>query len=314
MCVCGSVPYRILLLTQIWGIFLTLVIIMSLITMILETETSLREPPMDEVLANVTITTGIYEYYAIKSDPAEWISWIILLSLIILTAEYVVRFIVSYKKCIFLLNPLNIFDLLGILPMWILYAVYRYKAEFDAEFSNTVEKAISMLAIFRLFRIFRFIRLMTYSKQLKIIYIAIMISWREIIILATLMAMLSITFGSAIYYAEMKRDTVDSILTGQWWAIITMTTVGYGDIYPATHVGRAIGVLCSLTGIVHIALATTVIVNNFLISTDGVHTYVTSKRRETNDVKAIKIWDTQAEEPLLDSNQETMTKDNQHTV
>ena len=63
-----------------------------------------------------------------------------------------------------------------------------------------------------------------------------------------------------------------------------------------------IGVFCALTGIIYIALATTVIVNNFLIATAGVDIYVHRKRRETNHPKMIEIWDTPAaSEPLLSS-------------
>ena len=109
-------------------------------------------------------------------------------------------------------------------------------------------------------------------------------------------------FGNVVYYAELHVDNFRSILSGQWWAIITMTTVGYGDLFPQTHAGRVIGVFCALTGIIYIALATTVIVNNFLIATAGVDIYVHRKRRETNHPKMIEIWDTPAaSEPLLSS-------------
>ena len=72
-----------------------------------------------------------------------------------------------------------------------------------------------------------------------------------------------LVFSSAIYYAEMKRDTVDSILTGQWWAIITMTTVGYGDMHPKSTIGYVIGVICAIVGVLLVASILPVLGNRY---------------------------------------------------
>lgn len=74
-------------------------------------------------------------------------------------------------------------------------------------------------------------------------------------------------FASLVYYAERlqanPRNDFKSIPEGLWWAMITMTTVGYGDMVPRTYAGMVIGALCALSGVLTIALPVPVIVSNF---------------------------------------------------
>ena len=82
-----------------------------------------------------------------------------------------------------------------------------------------------------------------------------------------------LVFATLIFYAERshpfddseKNDTFTTIPVGFWWAIITMTTVGYGDVYPHTPMGKVIGGLCALWGVLLVALTIPVISNNFTL-------------------------------------------------
>ena len=78
-----------------------------------------------------------------------------------------------------------------------------------------------------------------------------------------------VIFASLIYYAERTQtglaNDFQSIPLGLWWAIITMTTVGYGDMYPRTYAGMFIGSLCAVMGVLAIALPVPVIVSNFAL-------------------------------------------------
>jgi hypothetical protein len=62
---------------------------------------------------------------------------------------------------------------------------------------------------------------------------------------------------------EKDNNQFESILVSLWWAVVTITTLGYGDIVPQTFIGRIIGALCALCGLVFLALPIPVIVNNF---------------------------------------------------
>jgi len=113
----------------------------------------------------------------------------------------------------------------------------------------------------RVVRIFRFIR---HSKELIVVMKVIAGAAREFVLLSLLIAIFVLLFGTLMYYAELGRDSgFDSILLGCWWSIVTVTTVGYGDLYPKSPVGRLIGSVAVVLGIVILALPMTVIVSKF---------------------------------------------------
>lgn len=75
-----------------------------------------------------------------------------------------------------------------------------------------------------------------------------------------------LVFATMIYYAERREETqIPTIPIGFWWAIITMTTVGYGDIAPSTPFGYVVGTFCAISGVLMVALTIPVISNNFTL-------------------------------------------------
>merc|ERR1711959_314773 len=96
-------------------------------------------------------------------------------------------------------------------------------------------------------------------------------SMNELMLLLFFLAMGMLVFATAVYYCEHGRvgegidnyPVFESIPHGFWWVIVTMTTLGYGDLYPVTPAGMIVGSVCSITGVLMIALPMVVIGQNF---------------------------------------------------
>ena len=104
----------------------------------------------------------------------------------------------------------------------------------------------------------------------QVLVYAIKASIQELLMLFIFLLIGMLIFSTMIYYAERKNateggDNFPTIPMGFWWSIITMTTVGYGDVYPTTPVGYVVGTACSVCGVLLVALTIPVISNNFTL-------------------------------------------------
>ena len=117
---------------------------------------------------------------------------------------------------------------------------------------------------------------------------------RELMLLIFFLVLFIVIFASLIYYAERLQKNPDndftSIPIGLWWSIVTMTTVGYGDMVPKTYAGMMVGGLCALTGVLTIALPVPVIVANFAMyySHTQARSKLPKKRRRVMAVEPVR--------------------------
>ncbi len=211
------------------------------------------------IVANVAVATvetikPVYERWAVEFHVFDTIS------VTIFTIEYLLRLWSCthdpiYRDPVggrvrFALTPLALVDLLAILPFYVhLFGI-------DLRF----------LRALRLFRILRILKLARYSAALKLIGQAIRSKKEELLVTLFILALLLLMSSSLVYYAEyeVQPDKFSSVPETMWWGVITLTTVGYGDIYPVTVLGKLLAGFIAILGIGTFALPTAILGSAFM--------------------------------------------------
>ena len=125
---------------------------------------------------------------------------------------------------------------------------------------------LRVLRSLRVFRIIRIAKLGRYSRALQMIAQAFKSKREHLITSAFFMLVLILIAASLMYYAERdaQPDHFDSIPSAMWWSVVTLTTVGYGDVYPVTPVGRLLAAVMAILGVGMVALPTSILGAGFI--------------------------------------------------
>ncbi|KAK7458651.1 hypothetical protein BaRGS_00039103, partial [Batillaria attramentaria] len=255
-------------------------ITISILSFCLKTHPEMRVPVLlntTELLADGTRTWRLTKK---ETEPHEAFFYIECASNAWFTFEIIIRFVVAPSKLEFLKAPVNIIDVVATLSFYLDFMLTKLKQESD------------MLEFFSIIRIMRLCKLTRHSAGLKILIHTFKASAKELILLIFFLVLGIVIFAALIYYAERIQynptNDFESIPKGLWWAIVTMTTVGYGDMAPKTYVGMFVGALCALAGVLTIALPVPVIVSNFALfySHTQARSKLPKKRRRVLPVEA----------------------------
>lgn len=162
------------------------------------------------------------------------------------TIEYILRIIVVQRKWKYILSPLGIIDLLSILPAYlsIFYVSYRF---------------LLVLRSIRLLRVFKILNLSSFLNAGQYITVALYNSYRKILIFMMFITLLVIIIGSIMYIVEFDSPGFESIPNSIYWAVVTITTVGYGDVSPVTPLGKFFSIVVMLCGYSIIAVPTGIV-------------------------------------------------------
>ncbi|KAL5964744.1 Potassium voltage-gated channel protein Shaw [Taenia solium] len=201
------------------------------------------------------------------------------------TFEISLRFLVAHSKLAFFRSAVNVIDLLALLSFYLdqlLAKVLIIDSEYEA------------LEFFSIVRIMRLFKLTRHYSGLKILIHTFRASLKELLLLVFFLGVFIIIFAALMYYAERFQNNphndFNSIPVGLWWAIVTMTTVGYGDMVPKTYLGMIVGAMCAITGVLTISLPVPVIVSNFSMfySHTQARSKLPKKRRRVLPVEAVR--------------------------
>lgn len=165
---------------------------------------------------------------------------------IVFTLEYALRIYSSPQPMRYITSFYGLVDLLSILPTYLTFLLPG---------SNF----LLMIRILRVLRIFRILKLMRYMNEANVLTQSILLARRKIFIFFSCVLALACIFGSMMFLIEGPENGFTSIPKSVYWAIVTITTVGYGDITPHTILGQMVAALLMMTGYSVIAVPTGII-------------------------------------------------------
>ncbi|RLD53470.1 MAG: ion transporter [Bacteroidetes bacterium] len=207
---------------RLFDIILMIAIILSIIVVMLDS------------------VSWIHLEYGYALLVAEWVFTILF------TVEYVLRISTTFSKLKYVTSFYGIIDLLAILPTYISIFLIGYQY-------------LIIIRVLRLLRIFRILKLYRFIGASSHLVASMKASRHKIAVFLSAVMAIVVVMGAAMYLIEGPENGFRSIPESIYWAIITLTTVGYGDITPITALGKALASIIMLTGYSIIAVPTGII-------------------------------------------------------
>jgi voltage-gated potassium channel len=203
------------------------------------------------MLASVT---AVYEKYQKLIQILEWIITVIF------SVEYILRIAIAKRPFRYIFSFYGIVDFLAVIPTYMgLFFVGSH--------------SFVVIRLLRLLRIFRILKLTRYTQAGGIIVRAMWASRQKILVFILFIVIIAVIMGTIVYLVEGEASGFTSIPISVYWAIVTLTTVGYGDISPITPLGRFIASIIMIMGYAIIAVPTGIVTAEMIKATGPKNTY-----------------------------------------
>ena len=189
---------------------------------------------MQALIITSLITFSVSTLPDISNYTIRVLRAIEIVTVLIFTVEYLARIYVANNKIAYIFSFYGLIDVLAILPFYI---------------SSGVD--LRVLRIFRLLRLFRILKLFRYNQAIGRYHRAFVIAKEELVLFSAVSMILLYLSSVGIYYFEntAQPEQFKSVFHSLWWAVVTLTTVGYGDIYPVTVGGRIFTFIVLMVGL-----------------------------------------------------------------
>lgn len=201
------------------------------------------------LLVLILVSTFIVMMESVQIFDAKFHNAFVILEIIItafFTIEYALRILTIKNKKAYIFSFFGIIDFLAILPFYL-------------SLFFPITKYFLILRMLRMLRIFRILNLMDFMNDGYFIVRAMKNSSRKIYIFLLFLIIFSVIIGSMMFMVEGHREGFESIPQSVYWAVVTVTTVGYGDVSPGTPLGKFLSVLLMLAGYSIIAVPTGIV-------------------------------------------------------
>ncbi|XP_071093324.1 potassium voltage-gated channel protein Shaw-like [Haliotis cracherodii] len=247
---------------KVWNLIYLIFVLLAIVVFTLS---SVRELRVERPNTNSTNTTGPYHSFRtlLESDSHVILFYLDVSCIVFFTLELPLRFVVSPSKKTFFRSFMNLVDLALVFIMWGSFfldeIVLKNNQSQEVTIIVIVLRSLLSLRILRIFHIAR------RFDSMKVLFLTYKASIKEIFMLFTVLIIAINIFGTLAYFAEVlaETNTFENIPVALWWAIITMTTVGYGDYYPESIPGYVVGIICALSGLVTLSMPIAIIATNF---------------------------------------------------
>ncbi|MEO8836756.1 MAG: ion transporter [Caldimonas sp.] len=194
------------------------------------------------ILASIVVTV-LDSVASLHLHLGAWFLGLEWLFTLAFTFEYAVRLAVVTRPTRYASSFFGVVDLLSVLPTWISLAVAG-------------SQYLLVIRALRILRIFRILKLSRYVGEADLLWTTLVRTRRKILIFVSTILTLVLIFGALMYLIEGPQHGFTSIPTSMYWAVVTMTTVGFGDITPQTVLGQVLTSLIMLVGYSIIAVPT----------------------------------------------------------
>jgi len=195
----------------------------------------------------ISVTTALLDsVHSIRDRYGSLLLFLEWFFTILFTIEYGLRLYSLKQPLRYAISFYGIIDLLAIVPTY--FSLVFPGGQYFLTFR-----------IMRLLRIFRVLKLSEYLSEADVILTALMASRRKISVFLLTVLLLAVIMGSLIYVVEGEANGYTSIPTSIYWAIVTMTTVGYGDLAPQTAVGKMLASIIMMLGYAILAVPTGIV-------------------------------------------------------